>query len=399
MTSPIANPPATPDRTDPARASGRSAKPGDPRAAVEGLAGLLGASFYSLYRSELGTRAAGGSSLVGSSRQATFRAESPESRAPIDHSRRTPERAGAESAGESVPTERSKDRADGAPVRAETPGRGAIGHAVAAGSAGRTPETPSVAGTPTSDEAPSSVRAEQSTVTPAAPIAAPVSAQTVAGVSAAGGMQALAGVQALAGSRSEGGGPAPAAGVADRGAAARAPGASIARPIATPQRQEPPNLIAQAVRGLAAALRQRNGTVTLRLAPESLGPLQVRLSVRDSQVTAEFRAESSQARDLLSQSTAQLRSAIEARGLTVHRIEVLRPEGDAERSPGDAGGGEPRDGRGGDEPAADRSASERRSGFVRSESGPGDAEAFVGGSLGLASDGRWIALGRLDTLA
>lgn len=395
MTGPIANPPATPDRTDPARASGRSAKPGD--TAGDGLAGLLGASFYSFYQSELGTRAAGGSSLVGSSREATFRAEPSEASVPIDHSRRTPGRAGAEPADAPRRDGRSRDRSDAAPPRAETQGRTANNSMMSGTAAKEATDAGSPGRASAGAEASSTPRAEPAPGAPAAAIAAPISARSVAGSSGSGG--ALQGVQSVAGARSGGGGPLPVAGVGERGVAARGPGASIARPIATPQRQEPPNLIAQAVRGLAAALRQRNGTVTMRLAPESLGPLRVRLSVHDSQVTAEFRAESSQARDLLSQSTAQLRSAIEARGLTVHRIEVLGPEGDAERSPGDAGGGEPRDGRGGDESAADRSASERRSGFARSESGPGDAEAFVGGSLELASDGRWIALGRLDTLA
>lgn len=81
---------------------------------------------------------------------------------------------------------------------------------------------------------------------------------------------------------------------------------------------------AQLQRGLAAALKD-GGTVTMRLNPEKLGAVQVRLEVQDGQVAAAFRAESPEARRLLNQELPALRSALEARGLEVDRIHIDTP--------------------------------------------------------------------------
>lgn len=99
---------------------------------------------------------------------------------------------------------------------------------------------------------------------------------------------------------------------------------------------------AQLQRGLAAALKD-GGTVTMRLNPEKLGAVQVRLDVQDGQVAAAFRVESPEARRLLDQELPALRSALEARGLDVDRIHIDAPAARHETD-------------GHDQQAADRSA-------------------------------------------
>lgn len=81
-------------------------------------------------------------------------------------------------------------------------------------------------------------------------------------------------------------------------------------------------LTSQVVRGLALALRQGTGRVTLRLHPEHLGQVVVRVTVDRGQVTASLKASDPAARQLLSSSTDDLRAALEARGLSVERIDI-----------------------------------------------------------------------------
>lgn len=79
---------------------------------------------------------------------------------------------------------------------------------------------------------------------------------------------------------------------------------------------------AQVGRGLAQALRSGNGEVTLRLRPENLGQLSVRVQVQQNQVTATFEARHAEAQRMLEGSRDVLRQQLESRGLTVERIEV-----------------------------------------------------------------------------
>lgn len=80
---------------------------------------------------------------------------------------------------------------------------------------------------------------------------------------------------------------------------------------------------AQIGRGFAAALRQQGGTVTLRLEPGSLGPLRIRMDLDAGRVEATLEASSDRARRLLDDALPTLRSALEAHGLSVERLEVL----------------------------------------------------------------------------
>lgn len=81
-------------------------------------------------------------------------------------------------------------------------------------------------------------------------------------------------------------------------------------------------LAAQLERGVSAALSSRDGVVTLRLSPEQLGPLKVRVSVDKGAVKAAFEASSPQAKQAVEQSIPTLKDALAAKGLTVERIEV-----------------------------------------------------------------------------
>ena len=127
---------------------------------------------------------------------------------------------------------------------------------------------------------------------------------------------------------------------------------------------------AQVGRGLAKALQSGNGTVTLRLKPESLGQLQVRVSVEQQQVRATFEAQTIEAQRMLKASKDSLRHQLEARGLSVERIDVRLVEEPAEAGtrfakPEGGGADEGQDGRAfmhdrGDRGSRDRGDAEDR---------------------------------------
>lgn len=98
-----------------------------------------------------------------------------------------------------------------------------------------------------------------------------------------------------------------------------------AAPVAQslPSSAQPEAVEAQFARGLAAVLNQKGGSVTLRLAPESLGQLRVRLETAPGHVAVQFEVGSSSARELLDDSLARLRASLEAKGLTVDRASVV----------------------------------------------------------------------------
>jgi len=62
--------------------------------------------------------------------------------------------------------------------------------------------------------------------------------------------------------------------------------------------------------------------VTLKLRPDALGELTVRISVKGATVDARLRASTAEAHRLLEQSVESLRAALETRGLQAGRIEV-----------------------------------------------------------------------------
>ncbi|HEX8877180.1 MAG TPA: flagellar hook-length control protein FliK [Phycisphaerales bacterium] len=79
----------------------------------------------------------------------------------------------------------------------------------------------------------------------------------------------------------------------------------------------------QISRGLTTALRNKSGQLTLWMNPESLGKLRVQLAIDGGTISARFEATSEATKQLLSQNVDALRGALEARGLTVHNLEVV----------------------------------------------------------------------------
>jgi hypothetical protein len=145
------------------------------------------------------------------------------------------------------------------------------------------------------------------------------------------GAPGAASITALGSSR-EGVGPIPASGGTLAGAPALKGEASTrptgSRPPAQPQPRSSPYELdhaefgKQVDRAMTAALRQRGGSVTLRLTPESWGELRVEMSLDKGRVEATFHASSDQARQLLEQHMTALRASLEAHGLAVDRLGV-----------------------------------------------------------------------------
>lgn len=143
---------------------------------------------------------------------------------------------------------------------------------------------------------------------------------------------------------------------------ARTP-ASVAKPSASgahlARSAQPDDFQAQLSRGLAAAFRQNGGTVNIRLQPDALGEVRIRLDLTPGQVAASFEAGSHEARRLLSSHLADLRSALEARGLEVAGLEVGfkdRLESHAAPEGRDPGGADDHGSGGADSESADAGA-------------------------------------------
>lgn len=88
----------------------------------------------------------------------------------------------------------------------------------------------------------------------------------------------------------------------------------------SPQHEQAAVLAAN--RGLDVALKQQGGSVQMRLSPESLGALRVELQIARGAVAATLQASTPEARDLLSRNIDALRSALEAKGLSVERLSI-----------------------------------------------------------------------------
>jgi hypothetical protein len=168
---------------------------------------------------------------------------------------------------------------------------------------------------------------------------------------------------------------------------------------------------AQVQRGLAQVLRQRGGTLHMKLAPAELGEVRIELRLERGRVGGTIEAGSEAARDLLSRNLDALKASLERRGVTVDRLDV-RLHGAAESgarpligsehpAAGDgahAGGGDARhsgSGSGGDGPSGGRAGGP---GFTGERDGRG-AALFSGddGHGGLSEHAGGLL--RLDTVA
>ncbi|MEO0483594.1 MAG: flagellar hook-length control protein FliK [Planctomycetota bacterium] len=150
-------------------------------------------------------------------------------------------------------------------------------------------------------------------------------------------------------------------------------------PAPTAKPQQPGAAVDQVARGMTGLLKN-GGTMTLKLTPHELGELRVQVELREGVVSARFRAEQASARELLNGHLDTLRSALEARGVRVDRLEVeafreapvmasseeagrkARFGGVEPRSGGGQGSGDASDDRAGDrspEDSAEQDASDR----------------------------------------
>jgi hypothetical protein len=168
---------------------------------------------------------------------------------------------------------------------------------------------------------------------------------------------------------------------------------------ASPFELDPQHLAAQIGRGFAAVLRQQGGSLTLRMEPASLGALKIRMDLDAGRVEATLEATSDRARRLLDDSLPALRSALEAHGLSVERLDVRLAESGPSLRDGDAA-----ERQGSFETAPD---SDGGAAWYAGRDGPGSehpwaadaAEPMVApDGIGVGSGGAPVIL-RLDTVA
>ena len=97
------------------------------------------------------------------------------------------------------------------------------------------------------------------------------------------------------------------------------------------------------VTGVTGQLLPSGGTLQIRLDPPDLGPLQLTVRVRDGAMTAEFQSSNAETTRLLSHSLGELKTALEAAGVTVDKIHVQQTPKDESASdhPGTGGNGSP----------------------------------------------------------
>ncbi|HNB59400.1 MAG TPA: flagellar hook-length control protein FliK [Phycisphaerales bacterium] len=146
-------------------------------------------------------------------------------------------------------------------------------------------------------------------------------------IAAREGKPAPIGIQASASAGAQGSGVHPLKSLAFQGTlrqagAARAQGEATTRAQHTPFDAQVRTLRTQGLRGIAAALNTEDKSVTLKLEPATLGEMRVKLDMSEGGVRAQFEVSSSEARRLLDRSLGELRHALEARGLSVERIDV-----------------------------------------------------------------------------
>lgn len=109
-----------------------------------------------------------------------------------------------------------------------------------------------------------------------------------------------------------------------------------ARPHAAASVDEAP-AAGQIVRGLAAMVNQRGGTMTMRLDPPELGALRVQMTIARGVVSADFQASTAQAQAVIDRSLASLRTSLESQGLSVERLTVhVAPTGQLQTAREDA---------------------------------------------------------------
>lgn len=75
-------------------------------------------------------------------------------------------------------------------------------------------------------------------------------------------------------------------------------------------------------RGLSAVLAQKGGSLTMQLAPESLGSVKVQMTIEQGQLSLSLEASTQRGQQILTDQLAGLKSSLEAKGMTVERAAV-----------------------------------------------------------------------------
>ncbi len=90
----------------------------------------------------------------------------------------------------------------------------------------------------------------------------------------------------------------------------------------TPQAQFVEDNSSKIVSSIQGQLMPHGGTMQIRLDPPELGPLSVTVNMKDGVMTATFQASNDEATKLLSHSLSQLKSGLEAAGMSVDKLHV-----------------------------------------------------------------------------
>lgn len=158
------------------------------------------------------------------------------------------------------------------------------------------------------------------------------------------------------------------------------------------------NVEAAASRGLMAAVQQKGGTVTVRLEPETLGSMRVRMELSGGVVRATFEVTTPEARDLLGSRLDALRSSLEAKGLGVERLQVqLTSAGQGGSAGNDSSSGEGRwqGSRSSPDAGEGKTRGDAGGGRERQDGAPQDRRGSpeFAGALGGAWREEWVRIG------
>lgn len=187
----------------------------------------------------------------------------------------------------------------------------------------------------------------------------------------------------------------PVPGVAVSAAAGKSGGASLGGGAnASNSASQPPadrssteaQVAQQLGRGLAAALKKGEGELTLRLRPESLGQVRVRIDLREDsaegagrQIAARFEVERPIARKVLEQALPELRHALQLRGFQVGSLEVHEASEFGSHTQDSTGSHAP------DQVGTPRASGEQV--HASRPEGDGRQEGWIGGESALDPDG------------
>lgn len=97
---------------------------------------------------------------------------------------------------------------------------------------------------------------------------------------------------------------------------------SLATPTATDSNSDTPPVDVQVARGIGAVLRQRGGSVVLRLAPESLGTVKVSMRIERGNVSLDLEATTEKAHSALAKELGSLTNSLESKGMRVERANI-----------------------------------------------------------------------------